>query len=865
MVFVGRSHLRRRGRRLGRVSHRPARRRPRRGPQGAAVHAGRSIRRRAGGRSPSNPNFVGVFRLARPAHTMTSRPRHRYAALFLALLATLWLAAPVHAQEAAVADPDTRPAFSLSTSEVFTTRDAPHFFLTFRRVPQLDFRVYKVRDPFAFFGGLDDPHQFGTDERRRSSRNARGSSGFADWKRGQRSTLRNFARAQASHEYRAARRAASDKAETAQRVALNANTFAQVPLLNADQVVTTWRELLPNHRDPELRRVPLDLKRTRRLRRRSRQRSAARLHDRDRVGRRPGDEDLARPDAVLRGESLHRRARRRLRRPRAVRSRRRSRKGRRTADGVFEGDAAPDERMEDVVGVAQCGDQIAATDPGIVDAGVSRRASWSATSTPTSRSTGPDTPSTPRRSCAGARWTRLRRSIGPTSESWSPDANDKVVFRQPVKLDAFGAVHATFPVPATARARQLRDPIQSGDAQAIGGVRGAGVSQAGVRGDRHARLALRRAGPRGRRHVQARYYFGQPVANGQLRLGRQPAAVLPRRCAGTTTSTAKRAAIGTATTRPQQGDVRLDADGKAQLRIPLASNRRTAATSAPASKRRSPTPPTARSPAAPSFTPPAARSCCRRKPVDSMFHRAAARPRCRVRAVDYLGAPQPSVPVTLDARASAISPAATTTSPRSRAIASAARPRPTPTAAPPPPFTLPPGQTGSFRVARDGDRAATASCQRSGVAVGAGPAATPPTTAAIGISSCWPTKELPAGRCRATLIVRGETRHRPGAGHQGRPARVVVSGCCGQPPTDAIEVPIDDGDVGDVFVNIAYLREGRLYRAERRLGVPAASTHAERDGHRATRRCRGRAIRASSRGGDRSRRRSRCARRSASR
>ena len=57
---------------------------------------------------------------------MTSRPRPRFAALFFALLATLSVAATVHAQEAA-AEPDTRPAFSLSTSEVFTTRDAPRF------------------------------------------------------------------------------------------------------------------------------------------------------------------------------------------------------------------------------------------------------------------------------------------------------------------------------------------------------------------------------------------------------------------------------------------------------------------------------------------------------------------------------------------------------------------------------------------------------------------------------------------------------------------------------------------------------------------------------------------------------------------
>ena len=33
-----------------------------------------------------------------------------------------------------------------------------------------------------------------------------------------------------------------------------------MPLLNPDQLVTAWRELLPDHRDPEYRRVPLDVK-----------------------------------------------------------------------------------------------------------------------------------------------------------------------------------------------------------------------------------------------------------------------------------------------------------------------------------------------------------------------------------------------------------------------------------------------------------------------------------------------------------------------------------------------------------------------------------------------------------------------------
>src|SRR5918993_3038856 len=177
------------------------------------------------------------------------------ARLLLTSAFSLFLVSAAWAQDEA----DSRPAFSLSTSEAFTTRDAPHFYLTFRRIAQLDFRVYKVRDPFAFFAGLDDPHQVGTTEPVVEQERT-WIERFADWKRGQRQEIRRFARTQASYQYRVTRRAVTDQAEVAQRVVLNANTFAQVPLLNADQVVTTWRELLPNRRDAEMRRVPVELK-----------------------------------------------------------------------------------------------------------------------------------------------------------------------------------------------------------------------------------------------------------------------------------------------------------------------------------------------------------------------------------------------------------------------------------------------------------------------------------------------------------------------------------------------------------------------------------------------------------------------------
>ena len=38
---------------------------------------------------------------------------------------------------------------------------------------------------------------------------------------------------------------------------------------------------------------------------------------------------------------------------------------------------------------------------------------------------------------------------------------------------------------------------------------------------------------------------------------------------------------------------------------------------------------------------------------------------------------------------------------------------------------------------------------------------------------------------------------------------------------EAIDVPIADDDVGDVYVSVAFVKDDRLYRAERRLTVPA--------------------------------------------
>jgi hypothetical protein len=154
---------------------------------------------------------------------------------------------------------DNAPSFTLATSQVFSTHDRPAITLVFRGVDHLDFRVYRVDDAFAFFEKLRDPHEFGSaapivpQERTWLER-------IAIWKAGRRAEVRAVVRRQFSLEYRRARRAREDVRQVVLRRTVDVNTFAQVPLLNRSQLVTSWRELLPAVRDAEFRRMPLDLR-----------------------------------------------------------------------------------------------------------------------------------------------------------------------------------------------------------------------------------------------------------------------------------------------------------------------------------------------------------------------------------------------------------------------------------------------------------------------------------------------------------------------------------------------------------------------------------------------------------------------------
>jgi hypothetical protein len=173
----------------------------------------------------------------------------------LLLAALLAVSTTARAQD----DAAVTTAFSLSSTQAFTTSDRPSIWLTFRHTPALDFRVYKVRDAAAFFLGLEDPHQIGTDEPQAVERTKTWLERLADWKAERRTAVHRVLRAQVSREYRQARRAATDTQQVQQRVTQQVRSFAQVPLLNAEQLVSSWREVLPDYRDVDVRRLPLDL------------------------------------------------------------------------------------------------------------------------------------------------------------------------------------------------------------------------------------------------------------------------------------------------------------------------------------------------------------------------------------------------------------------------------------------------------------------------------------------------------------------------------------------------------------------------------------------------------------------------------
>ena len=166
----------------------------------------------------------------------------RYYFFVLLILAA---AAPAHARE---------PYFSLSSDRTYMPGEKPAVHMYATGVDALEFRVYRVNDPIQFFQKLDDIHSFGRVSPKERLEEKTWLERFHDWKLDCWVHVRDFFRHQFSSKSRAEiRQAQAQKSKT-----VSATGFVQLPLLNSRQLVARWRQQMPPQFVSQTLDVPLD-------------------------------------------------------------------------------------------------------------------------------------------------------------------------------------------------------------------------------------------------------------------------------------------------------------------------------------------------------------------------------------------------------------------------------------------------------------------------------------------------------------------------------------------------------------------------------------------------------------------------------
>ena len=145
--------------------------------------------------------------------------------------------------------------FSISTSKTFLPGEQIGVRLYASGVDALEFRVYKVNDPVAFFERLDDPHQFGHVSETEEIEAPSWLERFYDWKQDLWDEIRDFFRMQFSWRSRAKIR--DEEVRASGTKIGSAAVFAQAPLLNSSQLVARWRQALPPRFISETQTVPV--------------------------------------------------------------------------------------------------------------------------------------------------------------------------------------------------------------------------------------------------------------------------------------------------------------------------------------------------------------------------------------------------------------------------------------------------------------------------------------------------------------------------------------------------------------------------------------------------------------------------------
>lgn len=146
--------------------------------------------------------------------------------------------------------------FSLSTNKTYLPGEKIGLRVYANNVEQLEFRVYKIKDPALFFERLESPHNFGHSTPKEQVENPSFLEEFHDWKQNLWVDIRDFFRYQFSARSRAQIREKQHGNQQPQPGA-NADVFAQAPVLNSSQLVARWRQQMAPHYYWDTENVPV--------------------------------------------------------------------------------------------------------------------------------------------------------------------------------------------------------------------------------------------------------------------------------------------------------------------------------------------------------------------------------------------------------------------------------------------------------------------------------------------------------------------------------------------------------------------------------------------------------------------------------
>lgn len=160
----------------------------------------------------------------------------------VAILLCYALVLPLLAQD----DSDTESWFSLTSQRTFLPGEKPEIAVNAHNVKQLEFRVYRVNDPVKFFSQLQELHNFGGQSPALPKQAHTWLEKFHAWKHRVWAWIRDFVRAQFSPDSRHEIRLWQINGGQA-KPGPKVEAFAQVPVLNQQQVVSVWKWNVPAH------------------------------------------------------------------------------------------------------------------------------------------------------------------------------------------------------------------------------------------------------------------------------------------------------------------------------------------------------------------------------------------------------------------------------------------------------------------------------------------------------------------------------------------------------------------------------------------------------------------------------------------